>query len=293
MPVRIVAHVETEASLPNAREAVAPFVHLMKTGGQTLRAVLRKNFGASHCDTFLREDSVPRDWKWMKVCYPRMKSICGHSVVPFDEGFRSFFPNARFHTILRDPIKRAISHYQFCTESGDVLPPFPEWMRENENYLARRISGESSAAKAIDMLEERVGFVGFVEHYNESLLMWRKWAGLPGFDLGYRIENKARSNTLKSEIESNDQYTELLEEYHVEDRKLFDYARNVIFQRQKDEYGAELALDCDEFEKVRKDAPDLRRVLTEYSGRLKRNCIYRVGIRKVGKKPKVSGFDPA
>lgn len=140
------------------------FVHLMKTGGQTLRAVLRKNFGAQHCDTFLREESIPRDWKWMKICYPRMKSICGHSVVPFDDEFLSFFPNARFHTILRDPIKRAISHYQFCVGSGDVLPPFPEWMRENENYLTRRISGESSAAKAIDMLEERVGFVGLVEH---------------------------------------------------------------------------------------------------------------------------------
>lgn len=121
--------------------------------------------------------------------------------------------------------------------------------------------------------------------------MWRKWAGLPGLDLGYRIENKSRSNALKSEIESNDEFAELLNECHSEDHKLFDYGQNVIFPRQKDEYGSDLSLDCEEFEKVRKKSPDLSNVLTGYSGRLKRNCIYRVGIQKVGKKPKVSAAD--
>ena len=256
------------------------FVHLMKTGGQTIRAVLRKNFGTGHCDTLLEDSALPRDWRWIKTCYPRLKSVCGHCVVPFDETIEEFFPGTRYFTILRDPVKRSISHYQFNANSGSQLPPFEDWVQENANYFTRRIAGEVNVDKAIEILENKIGFTGFVEHYDESILMWKRWVGLPDLDVGYRIENKAVSNSLQKDINSEVTFKDLLESCHTEDRKLFDYALGTIFERQRDEYGSGLLTDLEEFESRQQEIATNKNLKTTLS-RLKRNCIYRVGVRKV------------
>lgn len=264
------------------------FAHIMKTGGQTFLAILRRNFGRRHCDMLLKEDAIPRDWKWARFCYPRALSISGHSITPYNEDFPRVFPEARLYTMLRDPLKRAVSHYQFRHQSGDRLPDFPEWVDQYRNYQVRRLCGEENADKAIEVLEGRIGFTGLVERYDESLVLWRRWTGLPELDLAYVPVNRARSNEIRDRIDADDLSREVLEECHVEDRKLYDHVRDVLFPKQLETFTGNLGEELAELE-TRKAGFDGSENWNSRLGRLHRNAVYRVGLRKIAKNPKVKG----
>jgi hypothetical protein len=65
-------------------------VHIQKTAGQTVRAILRKNFGPAHCDLFKDYGDLERDWKWTVRCYRRLQSVAGHAVKP-TTAFQRYF----------------------------------------------------------------------------------------------------------------------------------------------------------------------------------------------------------
>ncbi|HMP84272.1 MAG TPA: sulfotransferase family 2 domain-containing protein [Verrucomicrobiota bacterium] len=251
------------------------FVHIQKTAGQTMRAMLRKNFGWHHCDALVTEGTRPEDWQWIKKCYPSLISIAGHGVRPASE-FAAEFPDARYYTILRKPSSRSLSHYQYLFERGKQFD-FPTWMRLNQNLMCTVICGEQNAQRAIDTIESKGGFVGLQEHFNETLLLWKQWTGFDHLDLAYRSTNTATSNKLSRQVTSDPQHRELIQEHNQEDQKLYDHVVQVIYPRQKAAYGETLADDLKQFEQRLKSGSNSswKSVL----GKLKRNLIYRPGVR--------------
>lgn len=268
--------------LPKDARPIA-FVHLMKTGGQTMRAILRKNFGAGHCDMLLFEKTTPRDWAWIKFCYPRLSSISGHGMVTGITEFEKRFPHARYFTILRDPIDRAISHYQFLLNGGHRVPAFPDWLRENANYMTRKLAGEINTAKAIETLEEKIGFVGFVETYDESLVMWKRWFGAPSLDITYQSVNRAKSDHVRKEILTGDTSREMIAAFHKEDLQVWNHAFSTMKERQRIAYGSSLDADVEAFQLDCAAATNQNRGGT--AAKLKRNLLYRPGVRKATDNP--------
>ncbi|MEM9015760.1 MAG: hypothetical protein AAGC68_02015 [Verrucomicrobiota bacterium] len=252
----------------------------MKTGGQTIRAILRKNFGRHHCDMLLREEAKEQDWRWVKKCYPRLQSVRGHCVVPRDEKFEALFPEARYYTFLRDPAARAVSHFLFRERSGDQLSPWRDWLEENGNYFCRRLAGEASAEAAIEVLRTTIGFVGLVEKFDESLLLWAAWSGLEKPDLTFRKVNESPGKP-----DNIDELLKQAERANSEDRRLFRFALEEIFPAQREAYPGDLSEDRFRLRVGQAKARNWN--LKSLSGSLVRNGRYRKGIREIGSLPKV------
>jgi hypothetical protein len=252
------------------------FVHIMKTAGQTVRAILRKNFGPRHCDFLVNEEARADDWKWARKCYPRLESIGGHSVMPRGE-FDRIFSGARYFTFLRDPIKRCLSHYQFLIDCGCSIDDFANWIPSHANYQCKILCGEEHAEHAIEILESKVKLVGLVERFDESLLLWKRWVGDPKIDVTYRSVNVAKSNRIKQQLLSVPRNRELLEECHNEDLKLHRHVVEEIYPRQQREYGEALADDLRSFQESLATATNWS--WNSLLGQAKRNLIFRPGVR--------------
>lgn len=252
------------------------FMHIRKTGGLTMRAILRKNFGTNNCDCPINDVTHREDWEWIKRCYPNLSSLQGHAVRIGTE-LEEVFPNPQYFTIVRDPIKRCISHYQHAIIHGQKQPALEEWVAKISNELCRAICGEANSDYAIEMIETRIGFVGMTETFNESMLLWKKWTGLPDLDLIYLPKNIAKSYSTKDKILNDPEAMGFIREQNQEDLKLFEYIRENVYPRQKADYGETLAHDLAEYEQELKNGSNLS--FAALMGCAKRHLIYKRGLR--------------
>src|SRR4051812_31736463 len=163
-------------------------VHIMKTAGQTFRLILRQSFPGKHCDLMANKIATVDDIGWARRFYPGLKSIAGHCVVPHSNLDEAGLP-IRYFAFFRDPVQRCASHYQFSMERKPQRIPFEQWILEKSNFSTRLLSGTDRADKAIEILERKIGFVGFVECFNESLVLFQKWRGDDDLDIRYQSVN--------------------------------------------------------------------------------------------------------
>lgn len=101
------------------QEAPIAFIHIPRTGGTSLRALLRWTYGESlswqKIDGDFPADIAEQIPKTARV-------IAGH----MSFGLHEHLP-VRYATVLRDPVERCVSHYQLwrhqkTTKSGEVQP---------------------------------------------------------------------------------------------------------------------------------------------------------------------------
>jgi hypothetical protein len=222
-------------------------VHIMKTAGQTFRAILRQSFPGRHCDLIAPNVASGGDIHWAKRFYPGLKSIAGHCVRPYTD-LEEVGLNPRFFTFLRDPVQRCASHYQFSMEKKTQRVPFEEWVVRSANFHTRILSDSQDANRAIEILEKKIGFVGLVERFNESLVLFEDWCDDEELNIQYRSINIAPNNEIKREILSNPKYVALIEECHQADFVVYAYARDVIYARQMKQFGPALASKLQELE---------------------------------------------
>ncbi|MFT5113697.1 MAG: hypothetical protein ACI8P9_003028 [Parasphingorhabdus sp.] len=256
------------------------FVHIQKTAGQTIREILRKNFGAKHCDIYRGFDTVTltnKEWKWISQCYPNLQSIGGHNIVP--RGKYLELKDIQFFTFLRDPVARSISHYQFLVKRKTVSVPFSEWMPNNANRQVKVLSGELNLQEAIDCLETQIGFTGMMESFNESLVLWKHWIDLPNFDIRYQSVNVAKSNSLREKILADSANQELLDNYNSLDQRLYNYAKLNIWPRQIEWLGDQLNSQTKFLEESLDSASNFS--ARNFYGRVKRNMVFRPRFKKM------------
>jgi len=218
----------------------------MKTAGQTICGILRQSFPGNHCDLVVPRPALARDVRWALRFYPRLKSIAGHCVVPYSDLETAGF-SPRYFTFLRDPVQRCVSHYQFSVQKNGLRQRFDRWLVMHTNYQTQALSNTQQAARAIEILEERVGFVGLVERFHESLVLLRQWSG-GALDVRYRARNIAVDNSIKQKLLADPDTVARIREYHEADDKVFAYARDVIYPRQVRQFGAGLAAAVAELE---------------------------------------------
>jgi len=275
---------------------VYAFVHIDKTGGRTVRAVLRNSLGAGHCEIrtpYARRPADPNDRSvWVTAAdlhrvrriYRGLRGIAGHNVKPYSD-LQAEAPELRYFTFLRDPVKRWLSHYK--NKAGSYgREDFARWADGGwtHDFQTRTLAGEADADEAIALLERQVGFVGLTEAFDESLLMLGQWLGEPGYRPEYRAVNQlADKSRRRDEARAHTDLAYLeepavrarLAEINAVDQQVYDWAVRERFARQRAAYRGDLAADVAELR--RRNA-----ALTEWdeplSSRLLRNWIYKPAL---------------
>jgi hypothetical protein len=237
--------------MKNERDhAIAVFSHVPKTGGMTLVHLLRRNLGLRHLEVLPRGEWVyqrsdlARDLRLA----PWVRSISGHGLRPYVD-FGDLRVRLRWYTILRDPVARCISNYQHHVEKKGSQMDFISWMQHapNRNWHVRMFAGEQNLEAAKENLS-RMACVGFLERYDEFLLLLRRALGWPDFQVAYVSKrNPARTGEVRRRIEEDmDRYAPVIHETNELDLQLHDYARDVLYPTQVATYGQEqLAADLE------------------------------------------------
>ena len=212
---------------------ILAFTHIKKAAGTTLSHILRANYFLKYCDVkalsknsnsdFLSTDMI----KLFKI-NPFIKAIGGHSVAPFGD-LQNNFKNMRFITLLRNPIKRYISQYQYNVEKLKHTGSFREFLENKTswNKQVRTIAGSEDVELAKYILKNKYLLVGIVEEFDEFLILLKRKLQPLNFHPGYRIKNIGRKNSsLRKELEKQiKQYREDIQERNMLDIELYHFVK--------------------------------------------------------------------
>lgn len=184
------------------------FLHIPKAGGSTLRRVLEEQYSSDEIYEISRVSmykSINEFKQLSSIEKYNVKLLMGHMDFGLHEEFGD--KNVKYFTMLRDPIRRVVSNYQFILRSPyhphydrivndkmTILEYVTSGINENiNNGMVKNITNinsiedgyEAEAVKAaIESIDSHFLFVGLMEHFDESLLLLYKklnWNKLPHY----------------------------------------------------------------------------------------------------------------
>ncbi|WP_319405974.1 sulfotransferase family 2 domain-containing protein [uncultured Desulfosarcina sp.] len=222
-------------------ENLIAFVHIEKAAGQTFIRILENNFKYKHCRVAPLNKknkgifSVD-DLKLILKINPFTQAISGHSIKPFSN-LATYIPHIRYVTILRDPVERYISHYQYWVKVLKKNIKFEDFLKLDSmrDFQTKKIAGAPIIQEAKRILSDEFFLVGVLENFDYFLALLKIKLSPYEFNCEYKKKNVAKNNFLKVNIDQK------LEKYKKEilfnnrnDIELYSYAKNYIFQKQKE-----------------------------------------------------------
>lgn len=211
---------------------ILAFVHIEKAAGTTLIYILRRNYLFRYCDVrplSKQSEGVfrARDLRKLVNIYPFIRCIGGHAVRPFGD-LADDNPGIQFITLLRDPVKRYISHYQYLIHEMKRKITFQEFLNNSnfDNFQTRKLAGKEDVEVAMKILADRFLVVGIVEEFDEFLGVLRKKLLPHIIDTRYKRINIARDKQLGSSILN--QYNDQIVDRNKLDSLLYEYVNNEI-----------------------------------------------------------------
>jgi hypothetical protein len=206
-------------------------LHIPKTGGTSFNVILENSFGMRNCHTNQtnRSTFTQADFEFARKCHPGLRSLVGHNLV--NPG-QLTVPNPFFMTILREPVARVISHYQYSIQNGHNQKSFAETVRASENLenlQVKLIAGGPDLDKAKRFLEQ-CAFVGITEKFDLSLRVLERLSPYR-LELNYERRMVARGNEVKDSVKSDERMIELARAYNKLDIALYEFAVNEVFPR--------------------------------------------------------------
>ena len=242
------------------------FVHIEKTGGTTLHSILRRSFGARHCDIRLplakrtadRHDFRPHveaaDLRRARLLYRNLRGISGHIVRAYAD-LHAECPEMKFFTFLREPTARYRSHF-LNRGLRYSHADFERWFADSRlhNWQTKIIAGDANADEAIHLLATRFGMLGLTERFDESLLLLGNWLQEVEFRPEYQRLNQLADKRRPRDIAREKSDTTYLEtdavraqirEANAEDIKVYEYVTQIVYPRQAAAYRGDLAADLE------------------------------------------------
>ncbi len=261
------------------------FVHIEKCAGQTVHWILRSSYGARHCDILPwqgynvmapLDGFTASDLQRLKAVYPKLKSIAGHKVRAYTD-LNKAQPDVKFFALVREPLRRQASHFQFLKDRRKLTIDFEEWVHTNDwgaNWQTRMLTGTDDVNEAIRLIEKKQVLVGLVEHFDEWLLL-TKGLLVNDLDISYQRKNVASDKTLANQLLEDKRTRTILEEQNKADLELYNYIKHELYPSFKRQYGARLEADLLQFQNNRGNFHNSRVV----QSRLYRNLIYMQALR--------------
>ena len=235
------------------KRKIFAFVHIEKAAGTTFIHLLRQNFFLKYVDVRpLSEKSnrtfTMQDLKKYLIINPFLKCIGGHAVVPYNNFADELF-DVRFVTLLRNPIFRYISHYQYWVEKRGKRISFDEFLTIDwvKNFQIKKIAGVEDLKKAKSIIKDRFFLVGIAEEFDEFLIHLQKKILPHVFCPYYKMVNVGRHNTLKNDILSK--YHDQIVEKNKLDIELYNYVKYRIIPDLDAQYGLSYRNDVNLFKK--------------------------------------------
>lgn len=229
------------------------FIHINKTGGNTLSHILRSSYGLRHCQVEPWNTPWPTwsdppfsrdDLRRLRRFYPNLKSIAGHRIfghVDLDE----HEGECRYFTLVRDPLKSCASRFQYKVQvSGRKDFVFEKWIQQesSRNHQTKWIAGVDDVAEAIRIIREKNIFVGLTERFDESMVLLKALVA-DDLNISYKRVNVARTNTIKEQLLETDSTREMLIDALGADLELYNYVKQELYPTYQQEYGPSLAAD--------------------------------------------------
>lgn len=241
------------------------FIHVAKTGGQSIETMLESSFGIRHMpavvwkqpsptalpdQNFVVPKYCPEDFLRLKKRCPFMQSVGGHSIALWS-GLHEIQPTTYF-TFLREPIKRGASHFQYHLVNDDPDKSWQQWVDYDvhHNHQVKMFSRSVDAQEAIRDIEKQNVFVGFTEKFDESLVIFKKLFA-PDLKIAYTRTNTASDNSVARRVLDDASKREDLARMYAEEIPLHEWALNDYYPRFVKEYGPTLQPDVEHFRKVR------------------------------------------
>ena len=221
------------------------FVHIEKAAGTTLIHLLRSNFFMKYCDVKPLSSTSNRvvtsdDMKKVLCLNPALRCIGGHAVKPFSD-LRKVFPQVRYFTLLRDPIRRYLSLYQYWLERLGKKLSFQSFLDVEGlfNFQTKKIAGTDNLHLAKKTLSKDFFLVGIVESFDEFLILFRNKLKPFEFSPYYEVKNVGnnKSPIRKSLPEIFVKYKDEIIKRNQLDIELYDYVKTVLLPREKVIYG--------------------------------------------------------
>jgi hypothetical protein len=148
------------------------FVHIPKTAGLSLHSALEKIYGKEQTMRVGNEDELQQLRKLPEQVIDKA-FLSGHFF--YGDIKNRTQPDAVLMSILRDPVKRILSNYNYITNweahplhKQTVQQSFSDHVYANRNFLrglcCRHLSGVAKADAAIEAISSRYALVGTTEH---------------------------------------------------------------------------------------------------------------------------------
>ena len=261
------------------------FVHIEKCAGQTVHWLLRSTHGLRHCDILPWQGYeamdplagiTAQDVQRLRYIYPGLKSIAGHKVRLYSD-LHTFFPDIRYFALVRDPLKRYASHYQFIKTNRGLTMDFEKWVHTNDwgaNWQTRMLTGTDDVNEAIRVVQRPQLLVGLVEQFDEALLLFK---GLLAHDLNiaYERKNVATDNSIAQEVLRSERTRQMIIEQNQADLALYEYIKHDLYPAYKQAYGGRITTDLAQF-KAQQHRFNHWNLL---QARLHRNAVYKPALR--------------
>lgn len=216
------------------------------------------------------------DFQRLQAVYPKLKSIAGHKVRIYTD-LKKAQPGVQFFALVREPLRRQASHFQFLKERRKLTIDFEEWVHTNDwgpNWQTRMLTGTDDVNEAIRMIEEKQVLVGPVDRFDEWLLLVKRLLA-NDLDISYQRKNVALDKTLANQLLEDKRTRAILEEQNKADVELYNYIKHEMYPSFKQQYGPRLEADLLEFQNNRGKFHNGRVI----QSRLYRNLIYMQALR--------------
>jgi hypothetical protein len=224
-------------------EHLIAYVHIEKAAGQSVTAVLESNFTFRHCRVKPLKKSHSgvfraSDLKAVSSINPYLQAISGHSVIPTSNLY-TLVPQIRYITLLREPVARYISHYQYWTEELGKKMDFSNFLDipEMQNFQTKKIAGKEDISKAVKILEDHFFLVGTVDDFIPFMKVLSYKLKPISFDKIY-IERKNVADKLSKEnlLKKTEMYLSQIRKNNQLDLELYDFVKNKLFYETKIKY---------------------------------------------------------
>jgi hypothetical protein len=236
------------------------FIHINKTGGNTLSHILRSSYGLRHCQVepwdapwqSWKEPPFSRDdLRRLRKFYPNLKSIAGHRVfghVDLDETEGE----CKYFTIMRDPLKSCASRFQYkvqVSKKKDFV--FEKWIQQesSRNHQTKWIAGVDDVAEAIRIIRDKNIFVGLTERFDESMVLLKSLVA-NDLNISYKRVNVAPANTIKQQLLETESTRQMLIEALGADLELYNYVKQELYPTYRQEYGTSLDRDVAHYQQT-------------------------------------------